>query len=253
MINILFTICARAGSKGLKNKNISNFLDYPLSYYTLSAYKLFCEKNTHYNCSLVLNTDSEDLINQIKKTNIDFIYIARTEELAGDRVCKLDVIKDSLLKTQKHYSYIVDLDVTSPLRTVEDIEGVLEILMSNKDADASFSVTSSRRSPYFNQVDKKDNGFYSTVLESNAISRQEVPIVFDMNASIYAYRESFLLNENNKKLFDGKTVIYNMKDTAVLDIDGEEDKELMEIVAKYFYEKYNDYSEIKNFCNKLLI
>ena len=41
-MNILFTICARAGSKGVKSKNARDFLGYPLVYYTLSVYDGFC-------------------------------------------------------------------------------------------------------------------------------------------------------------------------------------------------------------------
>ena len=40
-MNILFTICGRAGSKGIKNKNVREFLSKPLPLYTLSAIDLF--------------------------------------------------------------------------------------------------------------------------------------------------------------------------------------------------------------------
>ena len=52
-----------------------------------------------------------------------------------------------------------------------------------------------------------------------------------MNASIYVYRPEYLLKA--KKLFDGNLVGFYMKDTAVLDIDSQEDKELMEVMARY--------------------
>jgi len=243
-VKILFAICARAGSKGLKNKNISNFLDYPLCYYTLAAYKLFCLANPQYQCKLAVNTDSEELISQIQKTNTDFIYIKRITELAGDKAGKLDVIKDTFKKSGTTFDFVIDLDLTSPLRTVKDIEGVLNTLITNPEAEGAFSVTHSRRSPYFNQVEKNIQGFYSTVIKTNAVARQQVKEVFDMNASVYAYRPSFLLDDKIEKLFDGKMVAYQMKDSAVLDIDGIQDKDLMEVIAKYFYEKYDDYKAV---------
>lgn len=241
-MNILFTICARKGSKGLKNKNISNFLEYPICFYTLSAYNLFAKKNSSFNCDLAVNTDSEELIEQINKTNIKYRHIPRTEELSGDRVGKIDVIRDTYLKMNKDYDYIIDIDLTSPLRTVSDIENVLKVLISNKEADLSFSVTTSRRSPYFNQVRENENGFYTLVQNMGAVARQQVPKVYDMNASIYAYKPDFL--KRASKIFDGKAVIYEMKDTAVLDIDNPEDKDLMEIIAKYCFDKYSSYNEI---------
>ncbi|MDD3706486.1 MAG: acylneuraminate cytidylyltransferase family protein, partial [Clostridiaceae bacterium] len=43
--DILFTICGRAGSKGIKNKNLRDFLGYPLPYYTISAIDLYKGQN----------------------------------------------------------------------------------------------------------------------------------------------------------------------------------------------------------------
>ena len=56
-MNILFTICGRAGSKGIKNKNIRKFVGKPLPYYTISAIDLFLKKNivgyrSRYCCKL---------------------------------------------------------------------------------------------------------------------------------------------------------------------------------------------------------
>ena len=43
-MNLLFTICGRAGSKGIKNKNIKNFLDKPLALYSLSVIDLYLKE-----------------------------------------------------------------------------------------------------------------------------------------------------------------------------------------------------------------
>lgn len=238
-MKILFTICARKGSKGLKNKNISDFLGKPICYYTLEAYKRFCSEYKEFDCKLALNTDSPELLEQVKRFGIEFIYIERTEELAGDKVGKIDVIKDTYKKIGKEFDYIIDLDLTSPLRKIADIKGVLDALINTENADLAFSMTSSRRSPYFNQVRQYDDEFYKPVQNVGALTRQEVPKVYDMNASIYAYKPEFLLRA--VKLFDGKAAAYEMQDTAVLDIDNPEDKELMEILAEYFYKKYPDF------------
>ena len=59
-MSILFTVCGRAGSKGIKEKNVRPFLKYPLPYYTLSAIELFCAgKDLDYD--IVVSTDSEKL------------------------------------------------------------------------------------------------------------------------------------------------------------------------------------------------
>lgn len=66
------------------------------------------------------------------------------------------------------------------------------------------------------------------------MTRQDAPQCFDMNASIYAYKREPLLNNVNNSIFDGRAVAWVMKDTAVLDIDSEEDFELLQILAGYF-------------------
>ena len=65
-------------------------------------------------------------------------------------------------------------------------------------------------------------------------SRQQAPVVYDMNASIYAYDGKFLAGSESDKLFDGRCSAVMMKDSAVLDIDSEEDFKLMEHLCKYF-------------------
>lgn len=257
-MNLLFTICARAGSKGVKSKNIRHFLEYPIVYYTLSAYLLFVKKygSCYGNIDLAVNTDSQELISQLDKAQRSYIYVERDKNLAGDFVSKIEVIKDTLKFAEAtktcQYDIIIDLDLTSPLRTVDDIKGVIDTLIHNNTADLAFSAVDSRRLPYFNMVTENQNGFFDVLINKGYVSRQQAPKCYDMNASIYAYRHDFLTADATKKVFDGHAVIWNMKDTAVLDIDSEEDLELMQVIAKYFFANYNDYKEIYEWINEIL-
>lgn len=239
-MKLLFVICARAGSKGLKGKNVSLFLGKPLCYYTIEVYRDFKKSHPEFDCALALNTDSSELLKQVRGSKVDFTYIKRKEELAGDMVGKVAVIRDTFLQVQnlskespRIFDFVVDLDLTSPLRTVKDVENGLSTIVDNPMADCVFSMTQARRSPYFNQVKKTDGGFYRPVIDIKAVARQGVPEVFDMNASIYFYRPEYLLRA--KKLFDGNALGFYMKDTAVLDIDSEQDKKFMEIIADYLW------------------
>lgn len=101
-------------------------------------------------------------------------------------------------------------------------------------------MTDARRSPYFNMVCLKENGFYDRVILSGVTSRQQTPVCYDMNASIYAYRRSYLFSDNET---NRKALIWEMEDTAVLDIDSEEDLRLMEVIAGYLFQK-SGYFEI---------
>lgn len=244
-MKILFTICGRAGSKGIKNKNLKAFLNYPLAYYTLAIIDLFINKHPEHECVTALNTDSEDLVLLINTyTKIQVHVVNRPSKLAEDNAPKVPVIKYSYItvkeRLDKDFDMVVDLDLTSPLRTLRD----LEALISKREvstADVVFSVTDSRRNPYFNMVKKTDAG-YERIINSNYNARQEAPEIFDMNASMYAYKPEFLMSERG--IFEGVCDVVKMMDTAVLDIDCEMDLTFMELIGKYLFETDEHFKEI---------
>lgn len=252
-MKILFTICGREGSKGIKNKNLKVFLGLPLPFYTVSIIDLFMKSNEQYECDIVLNTDSDDLIDLFKnKLSIPIEIVERKPELGEDNTPKVHVIQNSYSvikdRLSKDYDLIVDLDITSPLRTLNDLEALVEKKF-NTDADVVFSVTDSRRNPYFNMVMKTEKG-YERIIQSNFNARQEAPEIFDMNASMYAYSPEFL--KSGKGIFEGKCDVIKMMDTAVLDIDHENDFELMEVIAKFLFVKNQCMNVIKEHINAII-
>jgi CMP-N,N'-diacetyllegionaminic acid synthase len=244
-MQILFTVCGRAGSKGIKNKNVRDFAGYPLPYYTFAAIGLYLKEYSDDKVDIALNTDSQKLVdiadhNPFVKVQI----IPRKPELGGDRVAKTAVILDTLLQMEirekKQYEMVVDLDLTSPLRTVEDIRNLITT-HKEKCPDVTFSVTDARRNPYFNMVMEAEKGV-RRVLPSDFVARQQAPAVYDMNASLYAYDPEYLKNGND--VLAGYCEIIKMTDTGVLDLDRETDFELMEVVAKYLFERKKAFAVI---------
>lgn len=246
-MNILFTICARAGSKGVAGKNVKMFCGQPLVYYTLEIYKKYARKynNNQTVIDLAVNTDSTQLLEQIDNKGIEYIFVKRKDELAGDIVSKGDVIRDTFLAAEKikncEYKLIVDLDITAPLRNLEDVEGTIETVIRNEKCNYAYSVVESRRNPYFNMVCRGENGFYDRVIPSDYTARQQVPECFDMNASIYVYARNYLLDMRAENRF---ALVWKMQDSAVLDIDNEKDFEIMEVLTKYYWEQ-GKYLDIK--------
>lgn len=236
-MNILFTVCGRAGSKGFRNKNLKEMNGVPLVFYTLAAIHLFSERNAHHNVMVALNTDSRPLTDMVMKQNVlgNVLYVERKTELAGDKVAKVDVIRDTYMETGKKFDVIVDLDITSPLRRVVDIENILLVYRSNESYELVTSVVKARRSPYFNMVEKKGD-YYKKVCESSFTTRQESPESYELNASMYAYRPSFLNSEITDTILDHRCGVSVMEDYLVLDIDSEEDFRMMEFLHRYYIE-----------------
>lgn len=249
-MKILFTLCGRAGSKGVKGKNARDFMDIPLCWYSIAGIALYIQryKTKNDNIDIVLNTDSEDLIKLVEAVNeIPIEVLRRDESLAGDKVPKVAVILDCLKRSEsligKEYDVVVDLDITSPLRKVEDIRNAIERKISRPETDVVYSVAPARRNPYFNMV-KEENGFFCKAIPSNYTTRQEAPIFYDMNASIYAYSPRALKEKNHPTFFNDKCDAVVMQDTGVLDIDSEEDYELMQVIASYLFNNVEGYKEI---------
>lgn len=209
---ILITICARGGSKGIPGKNIKIINEKPLIGYTI---KLAKEIQKKHNVVISLSTDNFE----IKKVAESFGIITSYERpnfLATDTAGKIETINDVLLYEEKlaavKFDYILDLDVTSPLRTFEDVENALKILINKTDAKNLFSVNPSARNPYFNMVERNTNGFYSLIKtnsDGSLMTRQTAPKVYDLNASFYWYRRSFF-ETGEKSAITDKSLIYEM-------------------------------------------
>ena len=213
-MKILCTICARGGSSNLKNKNTKIINRNPLIAYTINIAlksKIFED--------IIISSDSKKIINIAKKYGINK-YIYRSKKLSTDHSIKLDVIKDCFIKAEKmmnkKYEYICDLDVTSPLRTVNDLKNCSKIILK-KNVTNLFSVTESRKNPYFNIIEKKNNGYKPVSKKSKFIyNRQQAPKVYDMNASIYMWKRENLLKVSS--IFQKNSAIYLM-DNYCIDID----------------------------------
>lgn len=251
MMDILFTVCGRAGSKGIRNKNVRAFLGYPLPYYTFAVIEQYLKEYATDTIDMALNTDSPELA-KIANTNpyIRLSVIDRKTELGGDRVPKPAVILDTFLqmqiKTGKSYEMVVDLDLTSPLRTAKDIDTLIN-KQKEVQADVTFSVTDSRRNPFFNMVMDCGKGVRK-ILKSDFTARQQAPTVYDMNASLYAYNPEFI--KTGKGVLDGYCEVIKMYDTGILDLDHVNDFELMEVIAKYLFENREEFKNVYTFLKR---
>ena len=238
--NILVTICARGGSKGVKNKNIKKLNGRPLISYSIQQALDWGKAKR-----VVVSTDSEEIASIAKKYGADVPFL-RPGNLATDASAKLPVIRHALQESQniynEDYSIIVDLDATAPIRTTDDLDKAFEVFQKS-ESDTLFSVVHAHKNPYFNMVMKTERG-YERVIKSNFYARQEAPEIYDMNASLYAYSPEFLIS--GKELFGGKCGVIKMMDTAVLDIDHDNDFEFMQVVAEYLFDKYPAFFELRD-------
>lgn len=230
-MNILITLCGRGGSKGIPGKNIKELNGVPLLAYSIKHAKAFAERQV--NTDILLSTDDATIKNVAQQHGLSTDYV-RPEYLANDTVGKIEVLKDTLEyqeKTlKKKYDILLDLDLTSPLRTQEDLRMGLKKLLENPEALNLFSVSKPHKNPYFNVVEDSENGYCKLVRPSDTKSRQTAPQVYDMNASFYFYRRAFFENGCKSAITDKS--LYYVMDHICFDLDEPLDFDMMEYLLK---------------------
>ncbi len=246
---VLITVCGRAGSKGFKNKNLKTFLGKPISHYSLSAIDLFVQSRPDLDIDIVLNTDSGLLRDTVVNTYPEVVFLHRPAALCGDTVPKMAVFQHSLQVMEQEkatrYETVMDLDITSPLRTLADVQGCFAAKEARADLDLVMSAAHSRRSPYMNMAKRVDD-HVEQVIKTDFVARQQVPPCYDLNASLYVFARDFLAENTTGFLWDGKCDVFEMMDTGVLDIDSEEDFVLMELIAGHLYRTQPAFAQVRD-------
>lgn len=226
MKNTIVTVCARGGSKGVPNKNIREIGGLPLISHTLRQIKAAGSFG-----AMAVSSDSLAILEVAEKEG--FLAIRRPDEMAGDTAAKIPVIRHCVqtveAKLGQQFELCLDLDCTSPLRSVEDIRAVLSLLQSAETPNV-ITAMPARRSPYFNmvEVDADGNVGLSKKLPGQIVRRQDAPKCYDMNASIYGWKRDVL--ETQDKLFLEGTKLHVMPEERSIDIDSPIDFELVQLL-----------------------
>ena len=181
---------------------------------------------------VVVSSDSKDIQSIAVEYGAD-VFFTRPAELASDNAAKIPVIRHAFIESEKHYNenydILVDLDATSPLRTVEDIKACIDLLIEKK-AENVITAMPSRRSPYFNLIERNAGGRWdvSKKLAEPIVRRQDAPACYDMNASIYVWTRDSILKNN--EVFNTTTELYVMPEDRSIDIDSELDFQFVEFL-----------------------
>lgn len=229
-MNRLCTICARGGSKGVKNKNIRN-----IAGKALIAHSITQALESGLFDYVAVSSDSEEILSVAKEWGSN-ITIKRPSELSTDSAPKIPVIKHCIEEVEKitnsQFDTFVDLDATSPLRTIYDINESVKLL-EGSNASNVITGTPSRRSPYFNLVEINVSGsvVLSKKLEIPVVRRQDAPKCYDMNASIYVWKRNTILNMKETLFFEN-TKLFIMPEERSIDIDTELDFKIVDLLLK---------------------
>lgn len=205
---------ARSGSKGLIDKNIKDLNGMPLM-----AYSIRCAIESNMFDKVFVSTDSQQYADIAIKYGADASFL-RSKENSDDNSSSWDVVREVINKLEadgERYNEIMLLQVTSPLRTADDIIASIN-LYYEKNADSVVSVTECEHSPLWCGTLPDDLNMDNFIDEKyQDVPRQKLPKYYRYNGAIYLIKRTEL---DKRELFKEKCFAYVMPKDRSIDIDG---------------------------------
>jgi N-acylneuraminate cytidylyltransferase/CMP-N,N'-diacetyllegionaminic acid synthase len=228
---ILATICCRGGSKGVPGKNIKHLHGKPLIAYTIET----ANKSLLIN-DLIISTD-DDSIAEVAKQFGAKVPFMRPADLATDASSKWPVFVHAVEEYEKltgdTVEYLVDLDVTVPLKSAEDIDGAIKKAMDNPTVDVVITGYEPERNPYFNMMEVRKDGLAEIVKKTEVpiVRRQDAPKVYSLTPAAYVIKKSALYAYEHWS--KAKCMIHEIPRERAVDIDTEIDFKIVEFLMDY--------------------
>lgn len=227
IMRVLGLITARGGSKGLPRKNIRLLCGKPLLEYTAE-----CALAARHVSRVILSTDDAEIAEVGGRCGLEVPFM-RPAELAADSTPTLPVIQHAVSWMEAHGEYfdaICQLQPTNPLRRPEDIDACIELLeRSGADAVMTILPVPAEYNPHWVYFRTEDEHLYLSTGEVTPIPRrQELPLSFHREGSVYVTRRDVVMEENS---LYGKRVIGHLVDAErSVNIDGPQDLKRAELL-----------------------
>lgn len=218
---------ARGGSKGVPGKNLALLAGRPLIAHTIEAARKAAQIGR-----VIVSTDSQEIADVALEEGAEVPFL-RPAELARDDMPTMPVILHAVmwLAEQEDYrpEHILLLQVTSPLRTAQDIDAAIS-MAAERQADAVVSVCEAAVHPYWVKTVGEDGKLADFLkLDRACTRRQDLPAAYALNGAIYLGRRSVLVERQT--WYTDRTYAYVMPAERSLEIDTPWDLRLAELIV----------------------
>ena len=230
-------IPARAGSKGLPNKNVLMLGNKPLIAYTIEA----ALKSEEFE-RVIVSTDSLEYKYIAEKFGAEVFM--RSKELSNDKASSFVVIEDVLNKIETTVDYFILLQVTSPFRNENHIKESIKVfengiseydfLVSMQKSDKSSSLIK----PIYNSGTLEEYN-----IDYSNYSRQKYD-EYHPNGAIFIGKVKEYLEQ--KHFFGKRAKAYFMNKEDSIDIDDSLDFEIAITILNKKNKEQNLIKAIKN-------
>ncbi len=221
MAKVVALIPARAGSKGVPNKNVRLLGGHSLLAWSIAA----CLKSSTID-RVIVSTDSAEYAALAQKLGAEAPFL-RPAAISGDRSTDYDFIVhalDWLAAEEGEPDYLVHIRPTTPLRDPRLIDDAVAAFIAAPNATALRSVQEMPESAYktFEMAaggQLKRLGADNTDLDSANNARQQFPNTYQANGYVDVLSTAFI---RKAKLIHGDHVIPFVTPTVV-EVDTEDD------------------------------
>lgn len=226
MNKVVALIPARAGSKGVPNKNIRLLGAHPLLAWSIAA----CLK-TKVIDRVIVSTDSEDYATLARSLGAEAPFL-RPAEISGDRSTDYDFVLHALnwlRESSSEPDLIAHIRPTTPFRDPELMSRAIEYFKAAKTATALRSVHEMSESAYKTfeiaaTGELKCVGSGNTALDAANNARQSFPKTYQANGYIDVLSASFIRKQG---LLHGDYVLPFIT-PRVTEVDSEDDFQYLE-------------------------
>lgn len=221
-VKLLGLIPARGGSKGIPRKNIKLMAGKPLIAWTIEA----ALKSSRL-ASIVVSTDDQE-ISDVARSHGAEVPFMRPSVLAQDDTPGVDPVLHAL-EALPEFDAVLLMQPTSPLRTVDDIEGCIQFA-ERTEAGCVVSVAQPTQHPYWMYRIDADQHLRPFVAAEHVTSRQELPPIYIANGALYFARREWL--QSRRTFIAADTFGYVMPAERSVDLDSPLDWKLVELLLK---------------------
>lgn len=227
MTEPIFFIPIRSGSKGLREKNILMLGSKPLVYHTIDV----IIDAGFLSSSIFVSSDSDMYLNLVKERYPEINVLHRQPDLSDDKSTTFDVLEDFLVPFSETQTFML-LQVTSPFRTVEDLNGALKLFEEQQPhsvvtvsplSEPINLITTINGEGRISDLDKIDQGYHRQSYEEHVVP----------NGSMFISSKSKYLGYGG--FFSKDTLAYKMDAAASVDIDDKYDFAKAIGVSQFFY------------------
>lgn len=229
-IDVLSVICARAGSKGLRNKCIKKING-----------KMLIEYAIEYSLSLpnrvktVVSTDIEEIMDYCRGHNVD--YIKRDPGMCADSSRIEDALADAIEKKGKDCDYCSLVYGNIPTRYPRLFNEALSFLTNNNDYDAAISMqeTGKYHPDWMFDLNReiipraKENSYRRQALIPKMIHDGHT-VIFRSRQFYLRYKHLVRYDEGYMYSIFGSKIKPLLNDEMIIDIDSQKDFKIAEAI-----------------------